>query len=85
MNAQMEEMHKTKYVERPWNIHATLPKYPCVYQPTSSLNPVLWGFIGLDHIGMIKSMVIGVELHFKPLFYPQRSGDRCWEGAGMKV
>ena len=44
MNAQMEEMHKTKYVERSWNIHTTLPKYPFVYQPTSSLNPVLWGF-----------------------------------------
>lgn len=74
MNAQMEEMHKTRYVERSWNIMYSL-KYPCVHQPTSSLNPVSRGLQGLiTQASLIKSMAIGVNSISSPSSLPEVQG-----------
>lgn len=44
-------MHRTRYGEMAQGIHvlsehATLLGFPCVYQPGSSENAILWGFYG---------------------------------------
>ena len=47
----MEEMQRAGYGERSWSFHAlsegtTVPKFPCVYQPGRSPNPILLGLCG---------------------------------------
>lgn len=68
MNSQMEEMHRARSVPR----GIQLPLFSCVslHQPTSSLNPILLGFLQRFH----NEGIMDPSLHFQPFSRLKRMG-----------